>query len=211
MYAAEAKAHTTWSAYEGGVDSAQYSALKQINKSNVNQLQQVWFYSAAGAHRFECSPIIVDGVMYVIGKNDNVVALDAATGREIWVHDNGKPHMISERGFTYWESKDRSDRRLFFATNNILHAVDARTGKLIESFGNQGNVDLREGLGRDIKSIREIESGTPGRIFENLLILGSTPGEEYGSPPGDLRAFDVRHRKTRLDFSYRSSSRRHGL
>src|ERR1700738_4685929 len=174
VYAAEAKAHTTWNAYEGGVDSAQYSALKQINKSNVNQLQQVWFYSAAGTHRFECSPIIIDGVMYVIGKNDNVVALDAATGREIWVHDNGKPHMISERGFTYWESKDRSDRRLFFATDNILHAVDARTGKLIESFGNQGNVDLREGLGRDIKSIREIASGTPGRIFENLLIMGST-------------------------------------
>ena len=190
-YAAEDKAHTTWSAYEGSVDSDQYSALKQINKSNVNQLQQAWFYSAAGAHRFECSPIIVDGVMYVIGKNDNVVALDAATGREIWVHDNGNPHMISERGFTYWESKDRSDRRLFFATNNILHAVDARTGKTIESFGNQGDVDLREGLGRDIKSIREIESGTPGRIFENLLILGSTPGEEYGSPPGDLRALDV--------------------
>jgi quinoprotein glucose dehydrogenase len=191
LYAAEGKAHTTWNAYEGGVDSAQYSALKQINKSNVNQLQQAWFYSAAGAHRFECSPIIVDGVMYVIGKSDNVVALDAATGREIWVHDSGNPHMISERGFTYWESRDRSDRRLFFATDNILHAVDARTGKLIESFGNQGNIDLREGLGRDIKSIREIESGTPGRIFENLLILGSTPGEEYGSPPGDIRAFDV--------------------
>jgi quinoprotein glucose dehydrogenase len=191
MVAAEDKAHTTWSAYEGSVDSDQYSALKQINKSNVSQLQQAWFYSAAGAHRFECSPIIVDGVMYVIGKNDNVVALDAATGREIWVHDNGNPHMISERGFTYWESKDRSDRRLFFATNNILHAVDARTGKSIESFGNQGDVDLREGLGRDIKSIREIESGTPGRIFENMLILGSTPGEEYGSPPGDLRALDV--------------------
>ena len=170
VYAAKAKAHTTWNAYEGGVDSAQYSALKQINKSNVSQLQQVWFYSAAGAHRFEFSPIIVDGVMYVIGKNDNVVALDAATGREIWVHDTGKPHMISERGFTYWESKDRSDRRLFFATDNILHAVDARTGKLIESFGNQGNVDLREGLGRDIKSIREIESGTPE---ESLRICSS--------------------------------------
>jgi quinoprotein glucose dehydrogenase len=190
--AAEAKAHTTWSAYEGGVDSDQYSALKQINKSNVGRLQQAWFYSAAGAHRFECSPIIVDNVMYVIGKDDNVVALDAATGREIWVHDNGKPHLISERGFTYWESQDRSDRRLFFATNNILHAVDARTGNLIDSFGDHGNVDLRQGLGRDLKTIHEIQSGTPGRIFENLLILGSTTGEEYGSPPGDLRAFDVR-------------------
>ncbi|MGC2404112.1 MAG: PQQ-binding-like beta-propeller repeat protein [Acidobacteriaceae bacterium] len=192
LSAAEAKSHVTWRDYEGGVDSAQYSALKQINKSNVSQLQQAWFYSAAGAHRFECSPIIVDNVMYVFGKDDNVVALDAATGHEIWVHDNGKPATISERGFTYWESEDRGDRRLFFATNNILHAVDARTGKLIDSFADHGNIDLREGLGRDPKTISEISSGTPGRIFENLLILGSTTGEEYGSPPGDLRAFDVR-------------------
>jgi quinoprotein glucose dehydrogenase len=189
--AIEVTAHKTWNAYEGGVDSSQYSALKQINKSNVSQLQQVWFYSAAGAHRFECSPIIVDKVMYVFGKDDNVVALDAATGREIWVHDTGKPRIISERGFTYWESKDRSDRRLFFSTNNFLRVIDARDGKVIDSFGNHGSVDLREGLGRDPSTIREIESGTPGRIFENLLILGSTTGEEYGSPPGDLRAFDV--------------------
>ena len=128
--AAEAKAHTTWSAYEDGVDSDQYSALKQIDKSNVSKLQQVWFYSAAGAHRFECNPIIVDKVMYVIGKDDNIVALDAATGREIWVHDNGKPRMISERGITYWESQDRSDRRLLFSDNNLLQAIDARTGRI---------------------------------------------------------------------------------
>ena len=169
-HAAEAKVHTTWSAYEGGVDSAQYSALKQINKSNVSQLQQVWFYSAAGAHRFEFSPIIVDGVMYVIGKNDNVVALDAATGRELWIHDTGKPHMISERGFTYWESKDRSDRRLFFATDNILHAVAARTGKLIESFGNQGSVDLRKGS--DATSRASVRSNPEPRE-ESLKIYSS--------------------------------------
>jgi quinoprotein glucose dehydrogenase len=189
--AAEAKAHAPWSAYEGGVDSSQYSPLKQINKSNVSRLQQAWFYSAAGAHRFECSPIVVDKVMYVFGKDDNVVALDAATGREIWIYDTGKPRTISERGFTYWESKDRRDRRLFFSANHFLHAIDARDGKVIDSFGDHGSVDLREGLGRDPSTIREIESGTPGRIFENLLILGSTTGEEYGSPPGDLRAFDV--------------------
>jgi quinoprotein glucose dehydrogenase len=189
--AAEAKAHPSWSAYEAGIDSSQYSPLKQINKSNVSHLQQAWFYSAAGAHRFECSPIIVDKVMYVFGKDDNVVALDAATGREIWIYDTGKPRTFSERGFTYWESKDRRDRRLFFSTNHFLHAIDARDGKVIDSFGDHGSVDLREGLGRDPSTIREIESGTPGRIFENLLILGSTTGEEYGSPPGDLRAFDV--------------------
>jgi quinoprotein glucose dehydrogenase len=198
--AAEARAHDTWSAYEGGVDSDQYSGLTQINKSNVSQLRQVWFYSAAGAHRFECNPIVVDNVMYVVGKDDNVAALDAATGREIWVHDNGRPRTVSERGFTYWESRDRSDRRLFFATNNVLHALDARTGKLIDSFGTHGGIDLREGLGRDSNTIREIQSGTPGRIFQDLLILGSSTGEEYGSPPGDIRAYDVRTGKMVWNF-----------
>lgn len=187
------KAHTTWRDYEAAADSSQYSALKQINKSNVKQLQQVWFYPAgSNGLLFGFNPIVVDGAMYVVGKNNSVVALDAATGKEIWTHDTGSARFITHRGINYWESKDRSDRRLFFSTSNMLHAIDASTGKTIDSFGDHGNVDLREGLGRDPKTIRQIQSGTPGRVFENLLILGSATGEEYGSPPGDLRAYDVR-------------------
>jgi quinoprotein glucose dehydrogenase len=185
--------HSTWSDYLGGLDSAQYSSLKQINKGNVTQLRKVWFYPAgSNGFRFGFNPIVVDSTMYVLGKNNSIVALDATTGKEIWVHDNANPRNVTHRGINYWESQDRSDRRLFFSANNVLHAIDARTGKLIETFGDNGNVDLREGLGRDPKSIRAIQSGTPGRVFENLLILGSATGEEYGAPPGDLRAYDVR-------------------
>jgi quinoprotein glucose dehydrogenase len=188
----ESKPYTAWSDYEGSPDSAQYSALTQINKSNVAQLQQVWFYpNGNNGFRYGFNPVVVDGVMYVIAKNNNIAALDALTGKEIWVHDNNNPRNISNRGINYWESKDRSDRRLFYSTNNMLHALDARTGKLVDTFGDHGNVDLREGLGRDPKTIRQIESGTPGRIFENLLIMGSATGEEYNSPPGDIRAYDV--------------------
>jgi quinoprotein glucose dehydrogenase len=187
-----AKPYTTWRDYEGSPDSAQYSALTQINKSNVAQLRQVWFYpSGNNGFRYGFNPLVVDGVMYVLGKDNNLVALDAVTGKEIWVPDNNKPRNITNRGINYWESKDRSDRRLFYSTNNILHAVDARTGRLVDSFGDHGNVDLREGLGRDPETIRQIQSGSPGRVFENLLILGSATGEEYNSPPGDIRAFDV--------------------
>jgi quinoprotein glucose dehydrogenase len=188
----DAKPYTTWSDYEGSADSAQYSALTQINKSNVAHLQQIWFYPGGNnGFRYGFNPLIVDGVMYVLGKDNALVALDAVSGKEIWVHDNNKPRNITNRGINYWESKDRSDRRLFYSTNNILHAVDARTGKLVDSFGDHGNVDLREGLGRDPKTIRQIQSGSPGRAFENLLILGSATGEEYNSPPGDIRAYDV--------------------
>jgi quinoprotein glucose dehydrogenase len=184
--------YTTWHNYGGTADSAQYSALKQINRSNVAQLKQVWFYpSGNNGFRYGSNPIVVDNMMYVIGKDNNVVALDAATGAEIWVHDNQKPRSISHRGLSYWESKDRSDRRILYSTDNMLREIDAKTGKTIESFGNSGSVDLREGLGRVPSTIRQIQSGTPGRIFENLIILGSATGEEYESPPGDLRAFDV--------------------
>src|ERR1700722_20064073 len=108
-----AKAYTTWSDYEGSPDSAQYSALTQINKSNVAQLQQVWFYPGGNnGFLYGFNPLVVDGVMYVLGKDNATVALDAVTGKEIWVHDNGSPKSITNRGFNYWESKDRSDRRL---------------------------------------------------------------------------------------------------
>jgi quinoprotein glucose dehydrogenase len=190
--AKDGKPYTTWSDFEGSADSAQYSALTQINKSNVTKLRQVWFYPGGNqGYRYGFNPMVVDGVMYVPGKDNITVALDAVTGKEIWVHDNGNPRSITNRGYNYWESKDRSDRRLFYATNNMLHALDARTGKSVDGFGNHGSVDLREGLGRDPKTIRIIQSGGPGRIFENLLILGSSTGEEYNSPPGDIRAYDV--------------------
>src|SRR5947199_624663 len=109
-------AYTTWSDYLGGADSAQYSALTQINKTNVNRMEQVWFYPAGNnGFRFGFNPLVVDDVMYVIGKDNNVVALQATTGREIWVHDNNKPRSITHRGINCWESNDRSDRRLFFS------------------------------------------------------------------------------------------------
>ena len=75
--------------------------------------------------------------------------------------------------------------------NDYLQEIDAATGLSITTFGTNGVVDLREGLGRDPATIGRIQSGTPGRIFENLILLGSATGEGYMSPPGDLRAYDV--------------------
>jgi quinoprotein glucose dehydrogenase len=127
--------------------------------------------------------------MYVLARNSSLVALDAATGREIWVHEN-LPGLTS-RGISYWESKDRQDRRLIFTINNHLQEIDARTGKSILTFGKNGLVDLREGLGRDPKTIVRIQPESPGRVFENLVMLGSSPGEAYMAAPGDIRAYDV--------------------
>ncbi len=183
--------YSTWTEFGGALDSMQYSSLKQIDKSNVNQLQLAWMYKAPGpSGRVSFSPVVVDDVMYVMGTGGAIVALDATTGREIWSHPvEGVP---TNRGFNYWESKDRSDRRIIFSVNSYLQAVNARTGVTINTFGDDGRVNLREGLGRDVKNMGEVQSGTPGHVFENLIVLGSAPGELYDSPPGDLRAYDAR-------------------
>jgi quinoprotein glucose dehydrogenase len=183
-------AHKTWRDYGGSADSAQYSALTQINRTNVANLRVAWTYPTGDTANYLFNPLVVDAVMYVLAKNNSIVALDAATGKEIWVHENGRGR-ITTRGMNYWESRDRSERRLLFSINDRLQALDARTGKLIESFGVNGIVDLREGLDRDPTKIT-LQSGTPGRVFEDLLILGSATNQEYESAPGDIRAFDVR-------------------
>jgi glucose dehydrogenase len=188
-----AQNHKTWRDYGGAPDSAQYSELAQIDRSNVRKLEVAWSYPTGDNNPYSFNPIVVDGVMYVLAKNNSIVALDAASGAEIWTHP-AEPNttLITNRGINYWESKDRSDRRLLYASNHVLHAIDARTGRSILTFGAAGSVDLKQGLDRDPSTIRLVQSTTPGRVFEDLLILGSATNQEYGSAPGDIRAFDVR-------------------
>ncbi len=187
------KPYTSWSHYGGSPDSLSYSALRQINKKNVSNLKLAWFVPAPGpVGRFSFNPLVVDGVMYVVGENNGIYALDATTGKQRWAHpiSDGQP---TNRGFNSWISPDGKDRRLIFAVDGYLQEVDMKTGKTIRSFGVDGKVDLREGLGRKRSEFNQgVQSGTPGRVFENLLILGSAPGEMYDSPPGDLRAYDVK-------------------
>jgi len=196
QFPAPAQNHTTWSDYGGASDSAQYSALKQINRSNVNQLETAWVYPTGDGRKYFFNPLVSGGVMYVLAKNNSIVALDASTGKEIWTcPPEPNTTIITNRGINYWESEDRTDRRLLFASNHFLRAIDARTGKPIPSFGQDGRVDLKPGLGRDPKTLSLVQSITPGRVFQNLLILGSATNQGYGSAPGDIRAFDVRSGK----------------
>src|ERR1051326_606553 len=192
-YRAAAQDHTGWRDYGGAADAAQYSALRQINRSNVARLEMAWTYPTGDHLKYSFNPIMVDGTLYVLAKNNSIVALDAQTGKELWTYAlDPPPAIITNRGINYWESKDRSDRRLLFCANHALRAIDARTGKAIVSFGNSGQVDLKEGLGRDPSALKLVQSTTPGRVFENQIILGSATNQGDGSAPGDIRAFDVR-------------------
>lgn len=185
--------HSAWKDYGGSSDSAQYSSLAQINRANVSKLRVVWTYPTGDGNKYLFNPIIVDRTMYVLAHDHSIVALDAASGKQLWIHPSDpKISLITNRGINYWESADRSDRRLIFAAENSLQELDALTGESIRNFGQQGRVDLREGLGRDPQTLRLVQSTTPGRVFENLIILGSATNEEYESGPGDIRAYDVR-------------------
>ncbi len=180
----------TWRQYLGTSDSAQYSSLDQINKRNVTQLQTAWTYPAGDTRTYRFNPVVVETTMYTLAKNMSIVALDAATGKEIWTHEN--QGQVGDRGINYWESADRKDRRLLYINGGYLTAIDATTGKTIESFGENGKVDLRIGLHRDVTGVRPLQTGNPGRIFENIIIL-SLPagGAQYVSSPGDTHAYDV--------------------
>ena len=117
-----------------------------------------WFYPYA-APTF--SPVFAHDVLYGLGRNNaSLVALDAATGKEIWVHEglNG----ITSKGINYWESADGKDRRLIFAVDSFLQEIDARTGKSIPTFGDNGIVDMRVGPAACRGDEHPRDAGQPG-------------------------------------------------
>lgn len=175
-----------WRDYAGGPDSSRFVAATQITRANVKQLQVAWTYPGG---QTDFNPLIVRGVVYGRGPLGSFVALDAATGKQLWIHEGVQG--FNSRGVNYWESRDGKARRLIFSSANFLHELDALTGEAVTSFGQNGRVDLREGLDRDPSTVNQ-QSRIPGRVFENLIILGSATNQEYDSAPGDIRAFDVR-------------------
>ena len=196
-----AQDHIGWQSYGGDGANSHYSALSQINRANVSELEVAWDYaSATGTElpptsELQVNPIVVDGVLYGRNPHYNVFALDAATGRELWRHDPALTHvgLSNMRGLSYWSGNNGAgepQQRLFFSTGHFLMALDATNGRPAAEFGRNGKVDLREGLGRDPAQV-SINSPSPGVIFENLIIMGSAVTEAAGAAPGDIRAYDV--------------------
>jgi quinoprotein glucose dehydrogenase len=185
-----------WPVYRGTPSGTQYVPVAQINAANVHMLRPAWTYRTGdGSERsnMHVNPIVVNGRMYITTPTLRAVALDAATGREIWTFDpakynNGNVIRLRNRGLTYW--KGAEGERIFHFVRDRAYAIDAVTGQLITSFGTNGYIDLRQNLGVDPATVA-LEMTNPGAVFENLLILGSRVNESYDASPGHIRAYDT--------------------
>ena len=202
--------YSAWHIAGGTPDNIHYSTLKQINRSNVSRLKVAWEYDTGDAYQgshMECNPIVVRGVLYATTPKLRLIALNAATGKLLWSFTPPQDKelfarlkslaLTPNRGVTYWS--DGGDERVFFVAGHNLYAVNAQTGKLISAFGDAGHVDLRNGLGRDPENLTVTDT-SPGVIYKDLIIMGSSLPEDLPCPPGDIRAYDVRTGKMRWSF-----------
>lgn len=202
--AVPATGHRDWRVVAGGADGIRYSALAQIDRSNVKKLQVAWTYDTGDAFKdseMQCNPIVVDGVLYGTSPRLRLIALDAATGRLRWSFqppDDAKTAgKARNRGVAYWQQGD--ERRVYFAARSFLYAIDARTGRPAAGFGKDGRVDLREGLGRDPSTLTVGLNSAPA-IYKDLVIAGSIVPEGLPAAPGDIRGYDARTGKIRWTF-----------
>ena len=182
----------------GGEENNHYSTLSQINRGNVKKLAVAWTFDSQETGGLQTSPIEVEGVLYGITPTQKIIALDAATGKLFWKFDSGIEGTQPDRGLAYWT--DGKEKRILAGVMNFVYALDAVTGVPIASFGKQGRIDLREGLGREPASEQSISMTSPGVVYKDLLIVGGRNPETLPAPPGDIRAFDVRTGKLRWAF-----------
>jgi quinoprotein glucose dehydrogenase len=198
--------HRNWKAYRGNDGISAYSALKEINAENVHRLQVAWTFrtnDTIGNSSIQCNPLIIDGVLYGVSPRQKTFALDAKTGKQIWMFDpytGNKTYSGVTRGLAWWQ--DEGEKRIFMCASYKLFCLDAETGKQIVTFGDSGYVDLRKGLRNDTEIEKYfLQNTSPAVVYNDLVIVGSSMGETYTDMPGNIRAFDVRSGKLRWVFN----------
>ena len=200
--AAPSAAGADWRAYVGGPASNHYSTLNQIHKGNVARLQVAWTYETGDKGEFQTNNLIVDGVLYTASPSRNVIALNAATGKELWRFDprTEREDIVGnrQRGLVYWEARGRASSDSSAA---VLHVRPEHRGSIatwrragrrtgaVRTFGDNGSIHLGQGMGIDDKTPPTIRLNTPGVIYKDLLIIGGLVREAIA---GSIRAFDVR-------------------
>jgi quinoprotein glucose dehydrogenase len=192
-------ADTGWPV-NGGPYNIRYTELSQIAPANVGRLQVAWSWDAHEAFKdseMQSNPIVVDGTLYATTPKMHVIALDARSGREMWNFDLSRgetaQRRFRHRGVTIYKD------RVFVTYRNLLWALDRKTGQPLQKFGDDGHIDLRKGLERPYEAL-SVSASSPGVIFEDMIILGSTVPETLPGAPGDIRAYDVNTGQMRWTF-----------
>jgi glucose dehydrogenase len=208
----EGTAAGEWRHYGGDPGGTRFSPLRQITPANVARLERAWTYHIGEVERlpnispdreppgFQATPLIVDGVLYLVTPSSRAIALDSETGRELWQFD---PQAGTEqrgyhqhRGLAYWEAAEDGSaprRRILYGTlYGELICLAADTGEPCAGFGANGRVDLRRGAAdRWPDALYAVTS--PPAIYRNLVIVGARLQESPAEgPSGVIRAFDVR-------------------
>ena len=200
-----------WRHYHRDLRATRYSPLAQITPGNVRDLRIAWTwrsdnFGSPPEYKNETTPLYVNGRLYfTAGYRRAVVAADPATGETLWVWrpDEGvryqrAPRRNSGRGVSFW-SDGRGDDRVITVTPGFnLVALDAKTGRPVESFGTKGTVDLMKGLGVEVNADGgTIGNSSPPVVTGDIIIVG--PAHEQGgrprskrNTPGFVRAFDAR-------------------
>jgi quinoprotein glucose dehydrogenase len=200
--------YSGWSNYAGSKDGNRYSSNEQITIENVSQLEVVWTFASGdkdpdNRSQNQCNPIMVDGTLYGTTPRLQLFALNAATGETKWIFDPAKVDSTAKndkyafykvnRGVVYWQDVEGADMRIIYSTGAKTWAIDASTGKHINTFGKGGYIDLTENLGREPDTFNPfISNTTPGIIYKDLIIMGHRVDESADAAPGNIRAFDVR-------------------
>lgn len=174
-------AEGSWKFYNGDKSVSHYSTLGQIDTNNVQELKIAWDYHTNDLDSnlntmIQCNPIIIGNILYGTSPQLKLFALDASTGKQKWVFNpksvdsgkNSKPQV--NRGVTFFD--DGKDGRILYSVGSYLYEVNAKTGELVDSFGESGRIDLRKNLDRDIGNSFLISS-TPGIIYKDLIIIGT--------------------------------------
>ncbi len=206
---AQTAASSEWPAYGGDVGGRRYAPLAQITNANVSGLRPAWVYRTGdlldGRGRFEATPLLVDGTLYVSTPLARVIALDPATGTERWTFD---PHVdlhgdygdFTNRGVSTWLDPQAPPttacrRRIYVATVDArLIALDGVTGRPCEGFGEQGTIDLTRGILNAPMYASEYGVTSPPAVVGDLVIVGSAVSDNHrtDAPSGVVRAFDAR-------------------
>src|SRR5690349_2048016 len=212
-----------WTYYNADLTGSKYSPLDQINATNFNTLEVAWRFKTdmlgpRPEFKLEGTPIAVNGVLYTTGgTRRSVVALDGATGELMWAHSirEGRragvsPRQLSGRGVSYW-TDGKEERILYVTTGYRLVALNAKTGAMINGFGNAGVVDLKVGAVKGRGDQINLEDGEIGlhatpAIVKDVAIVGSSfregaTVETHNNTKGLVRAYDVRTGKLLWTFN----------